>query len=236
MSVVIGPPATRLLFENADVKIWMMDVASGETYPHHYHDHDYVLFYTTDVLATVHDDAPEDHTTLWNARFDHGETRAPSPSGSRQSGKSGIWTYAHSVFFIPGTGFLSPGFINIGATTMRSPLIEVKRPRRPDQEHIGFARTDALVGLAPNGIAHLLENDRLRVWYTMLGPGTSAQSVMQHESAVCVIDGGRLAVDHDGSRREVELPSEGAQWRSAGQRQFTNVGPSVYREISVELK
>ena len=58
MSVVIGPPATHLLFENADVKVWLMDVAPGETYPHHYHDHDYVLFYTTDVLATVHDDAP----------------------------------------------------------------------------------------------------------------------------------------------------------------------------------
>ncbi|MEO5841103.1 MAG: hypothetical protein ABIQ73_05240 [Acidimicrobiales bacterium] len=37
MSVVIGPPATRLLFENDDVKIWMMDVAPGEAYPHHYH-------------------------------------------------------------------------------------------------------------------------------------------------------------------------------------------------------
>ena len=43
MSVVIGPPATRLLFESADVKIWMMDVAPGETYPHHYHNHDYVF-------------------------------------------------------------------------------------------------------------------------------------------------------------------------------------------------
>ena len=73
MSVVIGPPATRLLFENADVKIWMMDVAPGETYPHHYHNHDYVLFYTTDVLATVHDDAPSEHTDLWNARYDHGD-------------------------------------------------------------------------------------------------------------------------------------------------------------------
>jgi hypothetical protein len=235
MSVVIGPPATRLLFENDDVKTWMMDVAPGETYPHHYHNHDYVLFYTNDVLATVHDDAPDDHTTLWNARFDHGG-ESKGPSGPRQSGMKGIWTYAQSVFFIPGTGFLSPGFINIGETTMLSPLIEVKRPRRPDQEHIGFARTDALVGLTPNGAAHLLENDRLRIWYTMLAPGASTYSVMQHGSAVCVIDGSQLSVDHDGHRREIDLPNESAQWRPAGEHRFTNVGPTVYREISVELK
>jgi hypothetical protein len=95
MSVVIGPPATRLLFENDDVKVWMMDVAPGETYPHHYHHYDYVLFYTTDVLATVHDDAPEEHTSLWNERF-----------GKDDAADAGIWTYALSVFYIPGTGFL----------------------------------------------------------------------------------------------------------------------------------
>ena len=226
--MVIGPPATRLLFENDDVKIWMMDVAPGETYPHHYHDYDYVLFYTTDVLATVHDEAPEDHTTLWNARFDHG----PQQSGGQQ----GIWTYTHSVFFIPGTGFLSPGFINIGDTAMISPLIEVKRPRRADQEHIGFARSDALVGLTPNGTAHLLENDRLRVWYTALAPGASGRSVLQHASAVCVIEGGLLEVESNGRRSMVELNSQSALWRDSGERQFSNVGATVYREISVELK
>ena len=224
MSVVIGPPATRLLFDNDDVKIWMMDVAPGETYPHHYHDYDYVLFYTTDVLATVHDDAPSDHKTLWNARFDKGD------------GGRGIRTYAHSVFYIPGTGFLSPGFVNIGKTAMVSPLIEVKRPRRPDQEHIGFARSDALVGLAPRGTAQLLENDRLRVSYTTVGPGESAGPGMHRAGAVCVIDGGLLAVEEHGMRNEVELRSQSGHWRDDGERHYSNVGATVYREISVELK
>jgi len=224
MSVVIGPPATRLLFENDDVKIWMMDVAPGETYPHHYHDYDYVLFYTTDVLATVHDDAPEEHTALWNARFDTGGTQR------------GIWTYAHSVFFIPGTGFLSPGFVNIGQTTMISPLIEVKRARRPDQEHIGFARSDALVGLTPHGTAHLLENDRLRVTYTELAPGESTTAGGSAGSAVCVIDGALLATDDNGSRREVEWASQSARWRDDAPCQLSNIGTTVYRDISVELK
>jgi hypothetical protein len=232
MSVVIGPPATRLLFENDDVKIWMMDVAPGETYPHHYHDYDYVLFYTTDVLATVHDDAPEDHTTLWNARFDHGA----GGEGQTASAARGIWTYAHSVFFIPGTGFLSPGFINIGQTSMVSPLIEIKRPRRVDQEHIGFARTDALVGLSPHGSAHLLENDRLRVWYTTLAPRESSNLAAQQASAVCVIDGGVLGVDDRGGRREFELPSQSGHWRDGTEHQISNIGSTLYREISVELK
>ncbi|HUP73257.1 MAG TPA: hypothetical protein VM282_09425 [Acidimicrobiales bacterium] len=249
MSVVIGPPATRLLFENDDVKIWMMDVAPGETYPHHYHDYDYVLFYTTDVLATVHDDAPEDHTALWNARYDHGPSGLQSgkhgprglqsgkhgPSGL-QSGKHGIWTYAHSVFFIPGTGFLSPGFVNIGDTAMVSPLIEVKRPRRTDQEHIGFARSDALVGLDPNGTAHLLENDRLRVSYTTLAPGDRTTSDTHRGSAVCVIDGAILRVEETGARHEVEMSSQSAHWRDGTERQLSNTGTTVYREISVELK
>ncbi len=229
MSVVIGPPATRLLFENDDVKIWMMDVAPGETYPHHYHDYDYVLFYTTDVLATVHDDAPEEHTTLWNARYDH------SPSSGPRT-KPGIWTYAHSVFFIPGTGFLSPGFVNIGDTAMVSPLIEVKRPRRTDQEHIGFARSDALVGLAPNGTAYLLENDRLRVSYTTLAPGDSTGADAHRDSAVCVIDGSILGVEESSARHEVEISSESAFWRDGAERRLSNVGTTVYREISVELK
>ena len=226
MSVVIGPPATRLLFESADVKVWIMDVAPGETYPHHYHNHDYVLFYTTDVLATVHDDAPSEHTELWNARYDHGDG-APD---------AGIWTYAHSVFYIPGTGFLSPGFVNIGPTPMVAPLIEITRPRRDDQQHIGFARSDALVGLTSSGPARLLENDRMSVTYTTIPPAASAVVGLPRDSAVCVIDGGQLQVDEQGSRRDVTFESQTGHWRAAGPRRLVNAGPTTYRDISVELK
>jgi hypothetical protein len=222
MSVVIGPPATHLLFENADVKVWMMDVAAGETYPHHYHDHDYVLFYTTDVLATVHDEAPSEHTDVWNARYDHGDG-APS---------AGIWTYAHSVFFIPGTGFLSPGFINIGPTPMIAPLVEVKRPRRDDQQQLGFARSDALIGLDPRPTARLLENDRMTVSYSVIPPGGDAVLGAQRACAVCVIDGGRLQIDGD----DRPIDDRTGSWRGPGRQHVVNVGSSTYRELSVELK
>lgn len=223
MSVVIGPPATHLLFENADVKVWMMDVAPGETYPHHYHDHDYVLFYTTDVLATVHDDAPSEHSEVWNARYDHGDG-APA---------AGIWTYANSVFFIPGTGFLSPGFINIGATPMVAPLVEITRPRRDDQAQLGFARSDALIGLSPAPTARLLENDRMTVAYTVIEPGGEASLGAQRESAVCVIDGGELR-DERGDATTVAART--GSWREPGHQRVVNAGSTIYRELSVELK
>jgi hypothetical protein len=222
----IGPPATHLLLETADVKVWLMDVAPGATYPHHYHDFDYVLFYTTDVLATVYN-GPDDHTTLWNARFDHGHG-APA---------EGIWTYAQSIFYIPGTGFLSPGFVNIGTTPMVAPLVEIKRPRRADQEGVGYGRTDALVGLAPTGSVHMIENDRVRVWQTVLEPGQSDRSRSRLDAAVFVIDGGSLAVHEDGTRHAFTAADRSAHWRAAArERTIENIGTSRYRDLTVELK
>jgi hypothetical protein len=113
---------------------------------------------------------------------------------------------------------------------MVSPLIEVKRPRRLDQEQIGFARSDALVGLAPNGTAHLLENDRLKVAYTALAPGESVRSGPHLGRAVCVIDGGVLAVGESGAQSELDSPTQSGYWREGTVRRFTNVGTTVYRE------
>jgi hypothetical protein len=119
---------------------------------------------------------------------------------------------------------------------MVSPLIEVKRPRRTDQEHLGFARSDALVGLVPNVTARLLENDRVRVSYTTLAPGQSTVSDTHTDSAVCVIDGATLRVDEAGAQCDVEMSSQSAHWRDGAEHQLSNTGTTVYREISVELK
>jgi hypothetical protein len=228
----IGPPATNLLFENDDVKIWQQFAAAGTTYPYHYHHYDYVLFYTTDVLATS--SGSEDHQRVWSARFDHGGQPTERPAG--------ILTHAQACFYIPGSGFLSPGFRNLGDTDMIAPLIEVKRPRRPDQEGVGYARTDALVGLPPRpGCIHLLENDRLRVWHTTLAPGASEDLHPRLETAVYVIDGSRLRIleeDPAGTRtREEDRRSTSGLWMPGGaRRQLTNLGSRTYRELGVELK
>jgi len=228
----IGPPATHLLFENDDVRIWQQYAKAGTTYPFHYHDYDYVLFYLTDVLAT--NSGTEDHHRVWDARFDHGEKLPESPAG--------ILTRAQACFYIPGSGFLSPGFHNVGDTDMIAPLIEVKRPRRPDQEGIGYARTDALVGLPPRpGCIHLLENDRLRVWQTALAPGASDGPRQRLDTAVYVIDGSRLRILEEGPAgtrtREEERASASGLWLPGGvRRQLTNLGSAPYRELEVELK
>ena len=144
------------------------------------------------MLATS--SGTEFHERVWNARYDHGDRPADRPVG--------ILTRAQACFYIPGTGFLSPGFDNIGDTDMIAPLIEVKRPRRPDQEGVGFARTDALVGLpARPGCVHLLENDRLRVWQTTLAPGACDELRPHADTAVYVIDGARLRIHEESGAR-----------------------------------
>ena len=228
----IGPPATNLLFENHDVRIWQQYAKAGATYPFHYHHYDYVLFYLTDVVAT--NSGTEDHHQIWNARFDHGEAPADGPAG--------IVTHAGACFFIPGSGFLSPGFHNVGDTDMIAPLIEIKRPRRADQHALGYARTDALVGLPPRpGCVHLLENDRLRVWQTTLAPGASDELRPRIDTAVYVIDGGRVRIVDEGAgglaTREEDRTSTSGLWLPGGaRRQVTNLGSATYRELGVELK
>src|SRR5262245_58655380 len=216
----IGPPATHLLFENEDVRIWQQYAEAGTIYPFHYHHCDYVLFYLTDVVAT--NSGSEDHHQIWNARFDHGEAPGEGPAG--------IVTHAGACFFIPGSGFLSPGFRNVGDTDMIAPLIAIKRPRRADQQALGYARTDALVGQpARSGCVHVLENDRLRVWQTLLAPGASDELRPRLDSAVYVIDGSRVRIVDEGPggrrTREEDRAATSGLWIPGGaRRQVTNLG------------
>ena len=71
--VEIGPVAHHLLLENDDIKIWQVDTPAGETFWHHYHDLDYVLFHTSEMLGAVYH-ANEDHDRLWRSRLEAGET------------------------------------------------------------------------------------------------------------------------------------------------------------------
>ena len=231
--VEIGPVAHHLLLENGDVKIWQVDTPAGETFWHHYHDLDYVLFHTTEMLGAVYH-ADEEHDRVWRSRLEAGETLDESLGG---------WCYEHSVNFIPGTGFLSPGYANVGKTRFMAALIEVKRPRRPDQEAVGFSRSDALVDLPPRpGSVMLLENDRVRVFETALAPGERSDPRRTLDMAVYVIDGARVRlqreVDGQGEVSEEDTrESASGHWLPAAERHsIENVGREPYRELSVELK
>ncbi len=87
----------------------------------------------------------------------------------------------------------------------------------------------------------LLENDRVRVRETALAPGERTQSLPHLDSAVYVIDGGRVRIaeeSEEGKRREIELvrPSVSGHWLRAARRGIANVGTTPYRQLSVELK
>ncbi len=228
-SPVIGEVAQHLLLENDEVKIWQVNTAPGETFPHHYHNHDYVLFHLTSMLGAVYN-AESDHDRIWRARLEWADGVPDEALGG--------WSHEHGVNYIPGSGFLSPGYVNIGDTPFVAALLEVKRPRRPDQEGVGYARSDALVGLPPRpGTVLLLENDRVRVHETVIASGQTEPARRQLDSAVYVVDGSTLNVD-DGVTGPTEqvLASHSGSWRRAGRWAFTNVGASAYRELSVELK
>ena len=230
----IGPVAQHLLLENEAVNVWQVDTPPGETFWHHYHHYDYVLFHTSEMLGVVYN-AEEDHERIWRARMERGAHGAAELLGAI--------CYEHSLLYIPGTGFLSPGYVNIGETRFTAALIEVKRPRRADQEGVGFSRTDALVGLPPrSGSTLLLENDRLRVYETALEAGHADQPRARGDCATFVIDGGRVRTVADGEPgdqvvAEEERPTVSAWWSSTDDTtRLVNVGDVNYRELAVELK
>lgn len=210
----IGPVASKLVFENDDVKIWETDVAPGEAFPLHHHAYDYVLFTTGAALLKVHDYGRE-------------PTTAPVPD--------------HSAIFIPAGGVES--FSNIGQTPFTEVLVEIKRPRRADQERVDFAVSNALAGRQPlPGVVHLLENSRVRIIETMLGPGESTGMARQdQDAAVFVLGGERVKVieqDDKGRRSfDEERPPNSTRWLNGGVgREIANVGRTPYREISVQVK
>jgi hypothetical protein len=229
----IGPVAQHLLLENEAVNVWQVDTPPGETFWHHYHHHDYVLFHTSEMLGVVYN-AEDDHDRIWRARMERGAPGAAELLGAI--------CYQHSLLYIPGTGFLSPGYVNIGETRFTAALVEVKRPRRADQEGVGFSRTDALVGLPPRpGSTLLLENDRLRVYETALDAGDADQPRVRGDHAGFVIDGGRVRTvvveGETGERVVEERQSVSAYWASSHDTtRLENVGEVAYRELVVELK
>ena len=228
----IGPVAHHLLLENADVKIWQVDTPAGETFWHHVHDYDYVLFHTSEMFGAVYH-ADEEHDRVWRSRLEAGETLDESLGG---------WCYEHSVNFIPADGFLSPGYVNVGRTRFTAALIEVVRARRPEQEGVGFSRSDALVGLpARDGCVLLLENDRVRVFETALKPGDRSSARRRLDTAVYVIDGSTVRIRQTVGGRETAGEEQRAsvcgRWLpAASDYVIENVGDDLYRELSVELK
>src|SRR5215469_3764414 len=204
----MGPVASRLVLENEHVKIWEADVGPGEDFPLHHHAYDYVLF-TTGVPAVLE-------------LRDFG--RPPST----------VAVPAHAAIFIPCGG--TESYSNVGKTRFTEVLIEVKRPRRPDQEHVDFATSNALAGRDPlPGVVHLLENSRVRIVETLLAPGQSTGvSIQPDDAAVYVLSGSKVkVVEQEGQARrsfEEARADNSAGWTRGGiSRELVNLGDRTYR-------
>jgi len=210
-----GPVASKLLLENEDVKIWEADVGPGEDFPLHHHAYDYVLF-TTGVPAVLE-------------LRDYG--RPPST----------VAVPAHAAIFIPSGG--TESYSNVGKTRFTEVLVEIKRPRRPDQEHVDFATSNALAGRDPlPGVVHLLENSLVRIVETLLAPGQSTGASKQaDDAAVFILSGSKVrVVEQEGQAKrsfEEARADHSTCWVSGGvNRELLNLGDRTYREVSVHVK
>jgi quercetin dioxygenase-like cupin family protein len=205
--------ATRSLFENQDVRVWEMDVAPGDTFGLHHHSNDYVLYITGAAALRVDD---------------------------KDFGPYDFIGRERAVFYIKAGG--TESFRNVGTTPFREALIEIKRPPRPDQDRAGFTRCEALVGSTIQGSVCVLENDRMRIVETTLTPGKGlGMQRCERDAAVFVVQPSKLKVVERAAgaeqAKEETRNAKDVRWMPGGiERELINVGPSVYRQISVEVK
>ncbi|HEY2525468.1 MAG TPA: hypothetical protein VGI29_10450 [Candidatus Binataceae bacterium] len=207
--------ATRSLFENQEVRVWEMDVAPGATFGLHHHTNDYVLYITSGANLKVDD---------------------------RDYGHYDFVAHDRSVFYIKAGG--TESFRNVSETPFREALIEIKRPAKPNQDRGGFTSCDALVGASDRvGSICVMENGRMRIVETTLPPGKSlGKRHCERDAAVFVIQPGKVKVTERAAAgpersKEETRNAKDVYWQPAGaERDLANVGKSVYREISVEVK
>jgi hypothetical protein len=126
----------------------------------------------------------------------------------------------------------------------REALIEIERPPHPDQDRAGFTCCEALVGSSVQpGSVCVLENHRMRIVETTLAPGGgSGMQRCERNAAVSVVQPGKVKVVETGApaqsrSKEETRNAKDVCWQPGGvERDLVNVGPSLYRQISVEVK
>ncbi len=135
-------------------------------------------------------------------------------------------------------------FRNVSPTPFREALIEIKRPARPGQDRAGFTSCDALVGAADAAGQRLrMENERMRIVETTLAPGDGlGMQRCERDAAVFVVQPGKVKVVERAAAgpervKEETRNAKDVCWQPGGvERDLVNVGSSLYRQISVEVK
>ena len=217
-----GPIATHLRFENERVRVWEMDLASGQMCGLHRHTLDYVLYIVEGGRIAVESPA------MTSTRFP-GQTTYELEVGAR------------AISYVPAGGAESAR--NVSAGRFREALFEIRRPLPSGIANPGFALTEAAAGRPPErGETMLLENGRIRALEVTLAPGDkTGPRCHPRDAAVFVIEGGsvRQREVRDGTERshQAEVASSTVLWQPGGcERELTNVGSCAYRELRVELR
>jgi quercetin dioxygenase-like cupin family protein len=211
-----GPVATRMIFDNDDVRVWEMDLAPGGVCGLHHHTMDYVLF----ILSGAN-------------------VGAQSP-GARKMMPFPV--KARATYFVPAGGIESAH--NMGDTRFFEALFELKRAAKPGREKLGFVGCEAVAGKEPEpGTITILDNARVRVSETTLAPGgQSGVRRWSHDTAVYVAEGGPVKIvervgDGEEHSREESLSAGSVLWCTKGtHRGLVNLGTQRFRQIAVELK
>jgi quercetin dioxygenase-like cupin family protein len=211
-----GPVATRMIFDNDDVRVWEMDLAPGGVCGLHHHTMDYVLF----ILSGAN-------------------VGAQSPGGRKMMP---FPVKARATYFVPAGGIESAH--NMGDTRFFEALFELKRPAKPGRDKLGFVGCEAVAGKEPeSGSITILDNARVRVSETTLAPGGQSEvRRWSHDAAVYVAEGGPVKlVERDAGNaehiREEAFSAGQVLWFGKGShRGIINTGGGRFRQVNVELK
>jgi len=211
-----GPVATRMIFDNDEMRVWEMALAPGAVCGLHRHTMDYVLF----ILSGAN-------------------VGAQSP-GARKMMPFPV--KARATYFVPAGGIESAH--NMGDTRFFEALFELKRPAKPGRDKLGFVGCEAVAGKEPEpGTITILDNARVRVTETTLAPGgQTGVRRWSHDTAVYVAEAGAVKIveragDSDERSREESLPPGAVLWFAKGtHRGLVNIGTERYRQVAVEIK
>jgi quercetin dioxygenase-like cupin family protein len=210
---------TRVMFENDRARVWEQRLAPGERLESHAH-----------------------HLPYFYIVIDGGEIQLGD----------GIWrSRPNEIGFYdikPGDERVDPRLENVGTTTHRSFVVELK-PEPPG----GFDRSQVAAGAGLDGKTEpsnkvgtglMFENDRVRIWDLRLAPGERlGKHIHRVDNFFIMISGGLIRFENPDDAtdyRDVQFEDDKVTWvnvppQGKVDNRLENVGTKPHRNLLIEL-